>query len=70
MDCKEFGKQMRAIRKSQKISQTTLAKMCGFRNGSAIHRIEMKDMRVLRTIFKMLSGLGYTIEFKKDYKKL
>jgi hypothetical protein len=65
MDAKEFGKEIRAVRKKMRIKQNTLARMCNFRGSHIIHRIEQGESRVLVNIIKMLDTMGYTIEFKR-----
>ena len=65
MDAKEFGKEIRALRKKMRINQKKLAVMCNFRGSHIVHRIEQGESRVLVNIVKMLDSMGYTIEFKK-----
>lgn len=65
MDAKEFGEEIRLLRKKMRIKQNTLAYMCNFSGSHIIHRIEQGESRVLRNIVKILDTMGYTIEFRK-----
>ena len=64
MTTKQFGNEIKRLRKKQKITQIKLAKNCGFRGSHVISRIEKGDYRVLKNILKLIDTMGYEIVFK------
>lgn len=60
-------KELIALRKSEKLTQSDVAKATGL-SQQAVSRIEKGTGATINTLIKYLSGIGYRIQFKKIKK--